>query len=309
MRGNITLITLAAALAAPALAYAQEAPVAEAAPVAQVEPAAQAEPAIAPSEGDPWQSFNRSMFSVHESVDQAVVEPVARGYRSVTPGPVRQGVRNFLRNLRAPVIFANDVLQAEGNRGLTTVARFAVNTTIGIAGVFDPATSMGLEYHDEDFGQTLAVWGVDEGPYLFVPLMGPSNVRDTTGRIVDGMIDPLSYLDGDDATTFRATRGVLTGLSVREQLLESVDDIRRDSLDPYSTIRSSYELLRESAIQNGQSDVQDLPEFDDISESEMPTDTGDYPQHSDSIETPVTAQHLAESETKPTSHATTGDLK
>lgn len=309
MRGSITLITLAAALAAPALAYAQDAPALEAAPAAQVEPTAQTEPTAVPSEGDPWQGFNRSMFSVHESVDQAVVEPVARGYRAVTPGPVRQGVRNFLRNLRAPVIFANDVLQAEGNRGLTTAARFAVNTTIGIVGVFDPATSMGLEYHDEDFGQTLAVWGVDEGPYLFVPLMGPSNVRDTTGRIIDGMIDPLSYLDGDDATTFRATRGVLTGVSVREQLLESVDDVRRDSLDPYSTIRSSYELLRESAIQNGQADVQDLPEFDDISASEAPAETGDYAQHSDLNETPVTAQHLDESEIKPTSRVNTGEKK
>ena len=305
MRGNITLITLAAALAAPALAYAQEAP-AEPAPVAQVEPAAvaAATPATAPAEGDPWQGFNRSMFSVHESVDQAVVEPVARGYRAVTPG-----VRNFLRNLRGPVIFANDVLQGEANRGLTTAARFAVNTTIGIVGVFDPATSMGLEYHDEDFGQTLAVWGVSEGPYLFIPLMGPSNVRDTTGRVIDSVLDPLSYLDGDDATTFRATRGVLTGLSIREQLLESVDDVRRDSLDPYSTIRSSYELLRESAIQNGQGDVQDLPDFDDISASEAPAATGDYAQHSDLNETPVTAQHLDGSEVKPTSRANTGEKK
>jgi phospholipid-binding lipoprotein MlaA len=220
-------------------------------------------------------------------------------------------VRNFLRNLRGPVIFANDVLQGEAERGATTAARFVLNTTIGIAGVFDPAASMGLEYHDEDFGQTLAVWGVGAGPYLFVPLMGPSNVRDTTGRIIDSVLDPLSYLEGDDAGAFRATRGVLTGVSVREQLLETVDDVRRDSLDPYSTFRSSYELLRESAIQNGRTDVQDLPDFDENLESDDPgqPDSGEYSQHSASIETPVTANLLDASETKPTSHATTGEKK
>jgi phospholipid-binding lipoprotein MlaA len=311
MRGNIALITLAAALAGPALAHAQEAPeVIEAPATAQVEPA-QAEPVAAPSAGDPWQGFNRSMFAVHEGVDQAVLEPVARGYRAVTPSPLRSGVRNFLRNLRGPVIFANDVLQGEAERGATTAARFVLNTTIGIAGVFDPAASMGLEYHDEDFGQTLAVWGVGAGPYLFVPLMGPSNVRDTTGRIIDSVLDPLSYLEGDDAGAFRATRGVLTGVSVREQLLETVDDVRRDSLDPYSTFRSSYELLRESAIQNGRTDVQDLPDFDENLESDDPgqPDSGEYSQHSASNETPVTANLLDASETKPTSHATTGEKK
>lgn len=303
MRGKVTLISLAAVLAAPALAHAQEAPAAEPAPAAQVEQS--------PAEGDPWQGFNRSMFAVHESVDQAVLEPVARGYRAVTPGPVRQGVLNFLRNLRGPVIFANDVLQGEPSRSVTTAARFAVNTTIGIAGIFDPASSMGLERHDEDFGQTLAVWGVDEGPYLFIPLMGPSNVRDTTGRVVDMVFDPLSYLNGDDADAWRAGRGILTGVATREQLLESVDDIRRDSLDPYSTIRSSYELLRASAIQNGQTDVEDLPEFDDISENYEPLepDTGENSQHVEPIETPVTAQDLASVEVKPTSHTATGDKK
>lgn len=305
MRGKVTLITLAAALAAPALAYAQDAPTAAETPAAQVEPSA------ASGHGDPWEGFNRSMFSVHESVDQSVLEPVARGYRAVTPGPLRQGVLNFLRNLRGPVIFANDVLQGEADRGLTTAARFAVNTTIGIAGIFDPASSMGLERHDEDFGQTLAVWGIDEGPYLFIPLMGPSNVRDTAGRVVDMIFDPLTYLNGDDADAWRAGRGVITGVATREQLLESVDDVRRDSLDPYSTIRSSYELLRASAVENGQTDVEDLPDFDEISESNDPvqTDSGENTQQVAPIETPVTAQDLASVQAKPTSHGATGEKK
>lgn len=234
-----------AVLAMPSLAFAQEQTVA-----------------------DPLEGFNRQMFAIHEGVDNAVLEPVARGYRAVTPRPLRTGVLNFLRNLRGPVIFANDVLQGEFGRAGTTAARFGVNTTVGIVGLFDPASSMGLERHDEDFGQTLAVWGVGEGPYLFVPLFGPSNLRDTTGRIVDTVFDPLTWVGGDDVNMWRAARTVTAGIAAREQILETVDDIRANSVDPYASIRTSYNLLRESAVQNGRTDVQDLPEFDDIPDSE-----------------------------------------
>ncbi|MBC7770504.1 MAG: VacJ family lipoprotein [Phycisphaerales bacterium] len=236
-------MALAACLSAPSIAFAQEAV------------------------SDPWEGVNRGLFAVHETIDQAVLEPVARGYRAVTPRPVRSGVTNFLRNLRGPVIFANDVLQGEFSRAGTTAARFGVNTTVGIVGVFDPATNFGLERHDEDFGQTLAVWGVGSGPYLFVPIFGPSNVRDTTGRVVDMVFDPLNWARGEEAETARIARGVLTGVSVREQVLETVDGIRANSVDPYASIRTSYSLLRESAIENGRTDVQDLPEFDDIPET------------------------------------------
>jgi len=244
MRGMVSVSAFVACLAAPSLAFAQEAV------------------------SDPWEGMNRDLFAVHESVDQAVVEPVARGYRAITPGPVRGGVRNFLRNLRSPVIFANDVLQGEFGRAGATAARFGVNTTVGIAGVFDPATSMGLERHDEDFGQTLAVWGVPSGPYVFVPLVGPSTVRDASGRIVDFALNPLNWAEGEDADTVRISTGVLGALSAREQLLETVDDIRANSVDPYASIRTSYGLLRQSAIENGRTDVQDLPDFDDIPETE-----------------------------------------
>lgn len=247
MRNAVSFLVLAVALAAPTLASAQEA------------------------NGDPWENFNRGLFAVHEGVDQAVVEPVARGYRAITPSPVRGGVRNFLRNLRSPVIFVNDVLQGELGRAGATAARFGVNTTIGVGGVLDPATSMGLERHDEDFGQTLAVWGVAPGPYLFIPLMGPSNVRDTLGRLVDSAFDPLTWAEGEDADEFRVARGVFTALSTREQLLEPVDDVRANSVDPYASFRGSYMQLRESAVQNGRTNVQDLPEFDDM-ESMSPED-------------------------------------
>lgn len=243
MRRSLVFIGFAACLAAPTIASAQEAV------------------------GDPWEGFNRDLYAIHDGVDQAVLEPVARGYRAVTPGPVRSGVRNVLRNLRGPVIFANDVLQGEFGRAATTAARFGVNTTVGLVGVFDPASSMGLERHDEDFGQTLAVWGVESGPYIFMPLMGPTTLRDGAGRIVDMAFDPLTWAEFDEADEVRITRSVLSALSAREGVIETVDEIRRDSLDPYVTIRSAYGQLRQSAIQNGPANVEDLPEFEPIDET------------------------------------------
>jgi phospholipid-binding lipoprotein MlaA len=261
---------LLAFAAAPSLAFAQD----EAGAAVQEAPSVVAQDAQS-APGDPWEGFNRSMFAAHEAVDGAVLEPVARGYRAVTPRPVRQGVLNFLRNLRGPVIFANDVLQGEFGRAGTTAGRFAVNSTVGIVGVLDPATSMGLERHDEDFGQTLAVWGVPEGPYIFVPLLGPTNLRDGAGRVVDVVFDPLTWVGGDDVDAWRGARTVTAGVAAREQLLEAVDDVRANSIDPYVSVRTTYNLLRRSAIQNGRTDVQDLPEFDDIPENtQAPTPGG-----------------------------------
>jgi phospholipid-binding lipoprotein MlaA len=213
---------------------------------------------------DPHEGLNRDLFAAHEAIDGAVLEPLARGYRAIMPRPLRSGVSNFLRNLKAPVIFANDVLQAEPARAGTTLARFGLNSTIGVLGVFDPAASMGLERHDEDFGQTLAVWGLSEGPYFFVPVLGPTNLRDGAGRIIDLTFDPLNWAEFDEADEARAIRGVLTGISAREALLDQVDNIRENSVDPYVTFRSSYQLFRDSAVLNGRSEVQDLPEFEDV---------------------------------------------
>jgi phospholipid-binding lipoprotein MlaA len=279
MRGLVSILSFAACLAAPSIAAAQEA-----------------------QQSDPWEGFNRNMYAVHEGVDQAVIEPVARGYRAITPSPVRQGVHNFLRNLRGPVIFTNDVLQGEFGRAGTTAARFGVNSTVGVAGVLDPATSMGLERHDEDFGQTLGVWGVDSGPYLFIPLMGPSNVRDAFGRIVDVAFDPLTWAEFDEVDEVRIGRTILTGLSAREQVLEAVDDVRRDSLNPYVTIRTSYGLLRESAIRNGP-DVQDLPEFEEIEETPAleQSEGGGNSQHLHAIQSSDAVVTLAQAVSAPMS--------
>jgi len=216
------------------------------------------------SANDPAEGFNRSMYSANEVVDRAVLEPVARGYRAVTPSPVRSGVRNFLRNLRGPVIFANDLLQGEFSRAGNTASRFAINSTFGVVGLVDVAGEVGIEHHDEDFGQTLAVWGVPSGPYVYLPLFGPSNVRDSAGRVVDVALNPLTWAEFDGEDEFMATRSVLGAVSTREELIEPIEDVRNSSIDPYVTIRSTYALTRESAIRNGLQDVQDLPEFDQI---------------------------------------------
>jgi phospholipid-binding lipoprotein MlaA len=273
MRGLVSVLTIAACLAAPTVASAQDATEQETAPAVAAEAQAEAEPTLAlentdprPSY-DPWEGFNRAMFGVHRAVDNAVLEPVARGYRAITPGPVRGGVRNFLRNLNAPVIFANDLLQGEFKRAGSTAGRFAINSTVGIAGILDPATSIGLERHDEDFGQTLAVWGVPSGPYLFLPLLGPSNIRDSAGRGVDIALDPITWSDFDEIDTFRASRTVLGAISAREGLLDPIDAIEAQGGDLYITYRSAYEVSREAAIQNGRTDVQDLPDFEMIDEN------------------------------------------
>lgn len=301
MRGAIAVLTLAACLA-PAAAFAQDAP-APLPPEVQ-----QQEELAAEGDGDPWEGFNRTMFATHEAVDRAVLEPVARGYRAVTPNPVRASVRAFLRNLRSPVILANDLMQGEFERAGRTVLRFGLNTTVGFLGLFDPATGLGIEGHDEDFGQTLAVWGVDSGPYLFIPLMGPTTLRDGLGRIVDNVFDPFNYAQFENADTARIARGALGGVSAREGVLDAVDGIRRDSMDPYASIRTSYLLLRQSAVQNGQMNVQDLPDFEDTYDllDDEPGRTGETPQHSDPNASPAVDEDLDDATPTPTSAAQPG---
>lgn len=217
---------------------------------------------------DPYEGWNRDMFAFNEAVDKAVLEPAARGYRAATPGFFRTGVRNFLSNLNAPVVFVNDVLQVEPERAGTTFSRFAINTTLGIGGLFDVAGASGLERHSEDFGQTLAVWGVDSGPFLVMPIIGPSNPRDLFGIGVDRAFDPLTWTqfeDDDTRTTITVTRGVLGALSAREGLIETFETLREQP-EPYIAYRRAYVSQREAAIRNGREDpdaYQNLPDFDD----------------------------------------------
>ena len=194
------------------------------------------------------------MFSVHQGIDQAVLQPVARGYRAVVPQPVRNGVRNVLGNLRSPVIFINDALQGEAGRARDTLARFMLNSTVGVAGIFDVAADMGLPGHTEDFGQTFAVAGLPEGPFLFIPVLGPSNPRDLAGFGAGIAANPFTYLTfGSDAANYAYDYGIsgATVVDTREGLLDPIDEVNRTSLDPYATFRSAYRQLRAREIANG----------------------------------------------------------
>jgi len=213
---------------------------------------------------DPLEPFNRAMFSFNEVVDKYALEPAAKGYRAATPRRLREGVGNVLHNLRAPVTFANDVLQAQPKRAGTTFARFGINSTLGVVGVFDVASTFGLEKHSEDFGQTLGVWGVPSGPYLVLPILGPSTVRDSSGGLVDIAFNPITYTEFEGDEAFRITRTTLTILNGREAAIEAVQSLRETSIDPYVSIRTTYIILREASIRNGQTNVQDLPEFEEI---------------------------------------------
>ena len=146
---------------------------------------------------DPLEPLNRASFFVNDGIDTLVLRPAAEAYRIFVAPEIRTGVRNVLGNLRTPVILLNDLLQGEGYRAGETVGRFVLNTTLGVLGIFDVATDLGLPGHGEDFGQTLAHWGATEGPYLFIPVLGPSNPRDLTGAGVDAVSNPFTWITGN----------------------------------------------------------------------------------------------------------------
>jgi len=214
---------------------------------------------------DPYEGFNRQMYAFNDGLDRSVIEPAARGYRAVTNEPVRQGVTNFTRNLGEPVIFANEVLQGKIPGAAGTAGRFVVNTTLGIVGIFDPATSIGLTRSDEDFGQTLGFWGMASGPYLVLPVIGASSPRDAFGLGVDMAANPLNYAEFDGDTATRVGTSVLGGLSAREGALETVEDVRDTRLDPYTTLRRFHVRNRAAQIGNREfapNEIQEVPDYE-----------------------------------------------
>ncbi len=202
---------------------------------------------------DPGEPTMRVIFEFNRGLDTAILKPAAEVLRE-TPAAFQRGVHNFLNNLHSPVIFFNDLLQGEFERAGTTLARFLINSTVGILGFMDQAKEMGLEFHNEDFGQTLAVWNVPEGPYLMLPVFGPSNPRDTVGLVVDFLLDPFNWwasnTDNDWATWARA--GV-RGVDLRARHFDALEDLERSSLDFYAAIRSLYRQHRADEISNGES--------------------------------------------------------
>lgn len=211
---------------------------------ADMDMAAGAEPAAV---NDPLEPFNRAMFDFNFGLDRYLIRPVALGYRTVTPQAVRTHIAHASDNLYEPVNAVNALLQGNVTQGVQSLWRFVINTTLGIGGLNDIATEAGLPDRREDFGQTLAVWGVDAGPYLVLPIFGPANVRDAGGRIGDWFLDPINYaMDSTTAIEIDIAQGIVR----REQLIEAIDEINNASLDPYVTYRSIYEQRRKAQIED-----------------------------------------------------------
>lgn len=218
---------------------------------------------------DPLEENNRRILAFNQKVDHVLINPIVKGYRTVAPKPVRKGVRNFLRNLRSPVTFANQVLQGDLKGAGDALVRAVVNTTLGVGGLFDLAGHEGIEYEPEDFGQTLAVWGVDHGPYLVVPVLGPSSLRDYTGYFADGFMDPLRWylFNIDEEELYFAKVGV-DYLDLRESLMDVLEDLEASSIDYYASVRSTYYQRREAMVKDlDASAVVAAPEIPDYDET------------------------------------------
>ena len=224
-----------------------------------------AEPSVSDaSDGnDPLETFNRGIFSFNEALLKYVLNLIAAVYSDYVPDPVQDGIGNVLSNLNSPAILANDILQSEFVRAGETAARLVVNSTIGIGGLLDVGDRMGLEAHTEDLGQTLAVWGVGEGFYLVLPLLGPSNPRDAIGKFGQGYFDPLSQWTGNTGRDgISHVRSGMSGLDKYSGVVDGLDEIKKTSLDYYATIRSLYRQNRLSEIRNGrEEDLPPIPDF------------------------------------------------
>ena len=204
---------------------------------------------------DPLENTNRKIFEFNQVVDRNVLVPVAKAYRTALPDPVRDSVRDFLNNLREPLVFVNDTLQGQFERAGTTVGRFVLNSTIGMGGLVDVAGRWGIPYHEEDLGLTLGTWGIPEGPFLVVPILGPSTPRDLGGQVAEGFGDPWNILvTGSPWTLYWIpyVRGGVSGIDQRSRFIETLADIERTSLDYYATIRSLYRQRRAALIRHEQ---------------------------------------------------------
>ncbi len=200
-------------------------------------------------EQDPWEGFNRAVFNFNEGLDRAILKPVTQGYRYVTPEIAQTGVNNFFENLKDVRTLVNNLLQGKVHNALEDFARITFNTTFGLGGLIDVATPMGIAKNNEDFGQTLGRWGVSSGPYVVLPLFGPSTVRDTVGMVPDWYLDPLYYVD--DNTT-RVSLRVLRVVDTRSQLMDAERII---SGDRYVFIRDAYLQRREFLVNDGEINV------------------------------------------------------
>jgi phospholipid-binding lipoprotein MlaA len=212
---------------------------------------------------DPLEPLNRVTMKFNSAVQKVIIKPATKVYRAVLPKPVRKGITNVLRNLETPVVLVNDLLQGEEKRAWYTFKRFIINSTAGVGGLIDVAAKTGTPYHDEDFGQTLAVHGIRDGPYIVLPFFGPSSPRDAVGLVADILMDPLFWIfRAKDLDTLKYTRSGLDILDTYDRHLEDIEQLEKDSLDYYAALRSAFRQHRASEIRNGRPIPIDELEYD-----------------------------------------------
>jgi phospholipid-binding lipoprotein MlaA len=236
---------------------------------------------------DPWESWNRGVYKVNDKLDRAIAKPVTKAYVRVVPSPIRTGVTNFFANLETPTVMVNDALQGKFLAAGNDLGRFLLNSTVGLAGILDPATPAGLARNDEDFGQTLGHWGVHPGPFVELPILGPSDVRDTASRVVDTYTNPRQYI----RNSYVSYGLYLPYLVDKRAALLSLDETLKNVFDPYAFVRDAYLQRRAYLVSDGK-------------ETEEPmVDPGDDSSDSDKI--PPSPPQQPASSPAPTSPAPT----
>lgn len=207
---------------------------------------------------DPWEPYNRAVFSFNQGVDYVLLDPLTEVYRFVVPDAFRMAIANFLNNIKSPVYLANELLQGDLDGAALVTKRFVLNTLTGFGGILDTASWEGMDYDPEDFGQTLATWGVGSGPYVVLPLFGPSTVRDTFGMAGDFAMDPINwYVINHDNTDVGVVRFGATVLTTKDQVLDIQKDLKANSLDYYAATRSVWLQRRKALISDGDAGYED----------------------------------------------------
>lgn len=226
------------------------------------------------SPDDPWERSNRKNFAVFEVFDRILVRPIAAIYRALTPGPIGRGIHNMLTNLSEPEVAINDILQGRLKRADISTIRFLVNSTVGIGGLFDVVAHAdpAAAHHDNSFGVTLGRWGVKPGPYVFLPILGPSTIRDLLGSGVDIVANPFVWANYPGRTPLTVSSAIVGGIDLRARTGPQLDTLLSGAADPYATLRSVYLQNRQAQVDGVEVEpIGNLPDFDDPTAPPAPT--------------------------------------